>query len=103
MLCGDFQVVVTTFRVCLHVLQRNDLEILFCLGNSCPRCGIFLNNFTCFGVKSTQVALSLVPLGVLVATGMSPGWVKPRAGPKELKACRGQLLMRPWYVASRRS
>ena len=32
----------------LHILKRDGLEIFFCLGNSCPQCGIFLNNLNLF-------------------------------------------------------
>lgn len=87
MLGGDFQVAVTMLSFSLHVLERDDLEFLFCLCSSYHQCGIFLNNLNYFEVKGTWVALVpiLAPLGVLVAIGMLPRSVRPRPGPKELR------------------
>lgn len=56
-LCGDFQVAVTTFSTSLHVLERDDMDLLFYLGNSYHQCEMFLKNLNCFKVKGTWVAL----------------------------------------------
>lgn len=57
-------VAITVFSTSLHVLERDDMEILFCLGSSYHQCRIFLNNLNYFEVKRNWVALVpvLVPL-----------------------------------------